>query len=319
MDKVFGYKKGEKVTFLLDLLQNETDESIFRKILAEQWQTDLENEKIPAESINFNATKSHNADLPETCFIGKEETDFKDVFSKTDIIIALTEFSATAPLHKLSKKYHFRAASMPGFNEKMMPALELDFDLIKEKVELAYNSLKVDFITIVFEVQERECEVSFDLRHRKPLKDDGNCRKKGTVINLPTGEAFIAPNDKPNSKTQGTLPIQQGEKVNFYKVENNKIVSAEFEDELIKKIKKDTVVGNIAELAFGVLDEFGIKPCGKILLDEKLGLHIALGRNDHFGGRIGSETFKNKKNVWHQDYVYIEEIQPLIKIKEIKF
>ena len=201
MDKVFGYKKNEKVIFLLDLLENETKESIFRKILAEQWQTELENKEIRAEIVNFNATKSHNADLPEVCSIGKKETNFKDVFSKIDIIIALTEFSATAPLHKLAKRYHFRAASMPGFNEKMIPALELDFNMIKEKVELAYNSLKVDFITVVFEVQERECEVRFDLRHRKPLKDDGDCSKKGTVINLPTGEAFIAPNDKHNSKT----------------------------------------------------------------------------------------------------------------------
>jgi leucyl aminopeptidase (aminopeptidase T) len=154
-----------------------------------------------------------------------------------------------------------------------------------------------------------------DFRNRKPIKDDGDCKEKGKVINLPSGEAFIAPNDLPDSNTKGILPIQKGNKVNLYKVEHNRIVSAKYEDDLIKKIREDPAVGNIAEFAIGVLSDFGIKPCGTILLDEKLGIHIALGRNDHFGGLIGPYKFKKKENVWHQDYVYIKEMQPKIKIK----
>ena len=195
---------------------------------------------------------------------------------------------------------------MPGFNKKMLPALELDFNEIRKKVDDAYKFLQKEHHTVNFEIENETYTLHLDLRNRKPIKDDGDCTKKGTVINLPSGEAFIAPNDKPDSRTHGVLPIQIGDKINFYKVENNRIISAKYEDDLIKKIKEDPAVGNIAEFAIGVLSDFGIKPCGKTLLDEKLGIHIALGRNDHFGGLISPDKFKKKENVWHQDYVYIK-------------
>ncbi|MEK6916386.1 MAG: hypothetical protein AABW92_01455, partial [Nanoarchaeota archaeon] len=147
---------------------------------------------------------------------------------------------------------------------------------------------------------------------------DGLCKQKGKIINLPSGEAFITPTDTEHSRTKGELPIQEKGKITIYKVLGNKIVGADRENRLIKKIRKDQAVGNIAELAFGVLGLYGIKSSGKVLLDEKLGMHIALGRNDHFGGNHGVSSFKFKENVWHQDYVYIKEMQPAISIERAK-
>jgi len=85
----------------------------------------------------------------------------------------------------------------------------------------------------------------------------------------------------------------------------------------LNKIKHDSAIGNIAEVAFGVLGTYGIKSVGKTLLDEKLGFHIALGRSEHLGGMISPSSFKLFENVWHQDFVYIKEMQSKINVKEI--
>jgi hypothetical protein len=70
-------------------------------------------------------------------------------------------------------------------------------------------------------------------------------------------------------------------------------------------------------LGFGVLGAFGLFPIGKILLDEKLGLHIAFGRSEHFGGRIGPEDFSSPEEVIHLDRIYIPETQPRIKVASL--
>ena len=49
-----------------------------------------------------------------------------------------------------------------------------------------------------------------------------------------------------------------------------------------------------------------------------LGLHIAFGRSDHFGGAVGVKDFKLPENVVHIDRIYIKETQPKIKIKYVK-
>ncbi len=312
---VFAFN-NEIITILYDIpyLIKDNKDWIERRKIAENWYNELKKLNIDTKIASYASTNSNNADLPDICNFNSKKIKLTELMSSSDIIIALTEFSATAPLHCFAKKYKIRAASMPGFNKKMLPALELNFADIKEKVDDAYNFLQKENHKVNFEVADKKYSLHLDFRNRKPIKDDGDCTKKGTVINLPSGEAFIAPNDKPGSETNGILPIQIGKKINFYEVENNRIVSAKYEDDLIKRIREDPAVGNIAEFAIGVLSDFGIKPCGKILLDEKLGIHIALGRNDHFGGLISPDKFRKKENVWHQDYVYIKEMQPKIKI-----
>ena len=111
---VFGYS-NEKITIIYDVpTKSDNDDWKWRRNLAKRWA-----DKLNAELISYNATYANNADIPNIDL------------SNTDIVIALTEFSATAPLKHLAKKHKFRAASMPGFNKKMMPALELDFSLIR--------------------------------------------------------------------------------------------------------------------------------------------------------------------------------------------
>lgn len=61
-----------------------------------------------------------------------------------------------------------------------------------------------------------------------------------------------------------------------------------------------------------MLSELGVEPVGEVLLDEKLGLHVAFGRSDHFGGQVGPAQFSSPEAVIHQDHVYIERLQPRV-------
>jgi hypothetical protein len=67
-----------------------------------------------------------------------------------------------------------------------------------------------------------------------------------------------------------------------------------------------------------VLKDFGLGPVGVTLLDEKLGLHIAFGRSDHFGGAVGVKDFSSPEAVIHIDRIYISETAPRIQVKSVR-
>jgi hypothetical protein len=73
----------------------------------------------------------------------------------------------------------------------------------------------------------------------------------------------------------------------------------------------------MAELGLGVLADFGLEPIGEILLDEKLGLHIAFGRSEHFGGIVGPKDFSSPAAVIHLDRIYIPQAQPRVAVREV--
>ena len=108
----------------------------------------------------------------------------------------------------------------------------------------------------------------------------------------------------------------------MYQIEENvarKVLSVgEKSLEEAQKLNDEPAYGNIAEIGFGVLKDFGVMPTGEILLDEKLGLHIAFGRSDHFGGAVGVKDFSKPENVVHIDRIYIPETQPDISSEKVE-
>ena len=52
-------------------------------------------------------------------------------------------------------------------------------------------------------------------------------------------------------------------------------------------------------------------------VDEKLGMHIAFGRSEHFGGQVGPDAFTKPEAVIHIDRVYVPEMQPDIGVKMV--
>ena len=92
---------------------------------------------------------SNNADLPEDGFLldgpppevaaeleqtGKRMA-FEQVFASTQLFLAPTELSTTAPLKVAARRFRFRAATMPGFAASMIPALRIDYGEVARRVD----------------------------------------------------------------------------------------------------------------------------------------------------------------------------------------
>lgn len=270
------------------------------------------------ESGNLNASK---------LFENGEKIEFEKELAHTQILIAPTQFSATAPLKLLAKKHNFRASTMPGFSTEMIPSLKLDYEEINKRVNEVKKLLDPAVaLDIKFTTDDSNTyEVHFDLRHRKASASGGRFPEPGIAGNLPSGECYIVPYEgekEEKSESAGILPVQFDDEIVLYKIEENvarKVISmGEKSEEEAKKIIEEPAYANIAELGFGVLKDFGVKPSGEILLDEKLGLHIAFGRSDHFGGNVGVADFTKPENVVHIDRIYIPETQGKVFVNYVE-
>lgn len=291
--------------------------------------------------IYYPNVHNNNADLPEKAFrfdgnpttvaaarlVAEGKTlEFEEFLNGCQLVIAPTQFSATAPLKLLSKKYQFRAITMPGFSVEMIPALRLDYEEINRRVfkikELLDKAISMDIHFVVDVKSEYSCH--FDLRHRTAHASGGRFPDQGTAGNLPSGESYIVPYEgelDEKSESAGILPVQFENEIVLYEIENNiaknVISKGPISDREREKIHNEPAYANIAELGFGVLKDFGVQPTGEILLDEKLGLHIAFGRSDHFGGAVGVSNFSSPENVVHIDRIYIPETQGRILARKV--
>lgn len=341
--------EDKKLTIIVDV----PDEKIIdqgnwkqRRLMASDWRQKLN--VVKAEIgldevmiVFYPNVHNNNADLPENFYLysgspgnltavdllhNGTKISLQELLTKSQILLAPTQFSATAPLKLLSKKYGFRAATMPGFSMEMIPALKLDYSEINRRVfeikKLLDTATAVDIHFSTANI--KNYEVHFDVRFRQAHASGGRFPDIGTAGNLPSGESYIVPYEGEKeaiSESKGILPVQFDDEIVLYQIEENvatKILSiGKHSTAESQKIKVEPAYANIAEIGFGVLNDFGVKPTGEILLDEKLGLHIAFGRSDHFGGRIGVADFSSPENVVHIDRIYIPETQNLVTAQKV--
>jgi leucyl aminopeptidase (aminopeptidase T) len=313
-----------------------------RRAMAADWLSELREHgaewALRPVLVFFRNARSNNGDLPEHCWLHTggelprraEELDpaaavaFAEVFATHALLLAPTEFSATAPLKMAAKLYGFRAATMGGFCAGMIPALRLDYTEVNRRV--AYLKARLDEASgaaFRFAYPGGEASLHLDLRFRRAHASGGLLPNRGTAGNLPSGEAYIVPfeGESGESRSAGELPVQFGAEVVRYRIEGNRAVAvltngpasrAEAEH-----LRREPAYGNVAELGLGVLAQFGVKPVGEILLDEKLGLHIAFGRSEHFGGQVGPTDFSSPDAVIHIDRVYLPETQPDVVVRSV--
>jgi len=250
------------------------------------------------------------------------------VYDTHPILIAITKFSSTAPLKMAAKSHPFRAATMPGFGSNMVPALRLDYAEVNRRVNLLKGLMdKATGADFVFRSPAGEDRLHLDLRHRTGHASGGLLPKLGVAGNLPSGEAYIVPYEGEvegdPSRSEGILPVQFGEEVVRYRITRNSAVEVLTQGPVSEKeadfLKREPAYGNMSELGLGVLAAFGVKPIGVVLLDEKLGLHIAFGRSEHFGGQVGPDAFSSPDNVIHIDRVYVPETQPDVTVVSVDF
>ncbi len=329
---------------LVDLPDGEVpDEPAWRlrRRIARDWATRLTSSDLglAAHLFGYRNVRMNNADLPRRAWplddVEAEDADALEaadaleltaVLSTHSIVLAPTRFSATAPLKLTAPEYGFRAATMPGFSPAMVPALRLDYGEIDRRCRRLKAFLDAatgaDF---VFEAGGRGAELHLDLRFRAAHASSGLVRERGKTGNLPSGETYIVPyegerNGEP-SASNGTLPVELDGEVVFFTIRENRAVAAEGGGPVAareaERLAREPAYGNMAELGLGVLSGFGVRPIGETLLDEKLGLHIAFGRSDHFGGQVGAGQFSRPEAVVHIDRVYLPETQPRIRVVRV--
>ena len=319
---VFDPQRGETVLVMVDLPHGNLNDYggwSARREMAEEWRQVFE--QLGAEIgftvhpvLTYPATGAPNAPLPDAGAIDGQEVPFEQILAETNIVVALTEFSATAPLSEFTQRFpNLRVASMPGATRGMeQSALAADYaevarkvHLLKEKLDQAVGA-RVQFST--------GHEMYFDLRHRDAHADDGRLPADGSgarIINLPSGEAYIAPYEGElegdPSRTEGLIPVMLGDELVVARVEENHIVEVTGDgpqaDEAREYLALDQARRNIAELGLGCNDKARVT--GNVLEDEKvMGLHWAYGLSEHIGGTVGPDDFSDPRYVVHRDWVY---------------
>jgi len=311
-----------------------------RRAIAVEWVAELTAQRaelgLAAHLAVYPNVHTNNGDLPERAWLrgtgplpSTEALDpaasisFTDLYATHPILIAITKFSATAPLKLAAKKHPIRAATMPGFRADMIPALRLDYVEVNRRVDLLKDLLdRADGADFRFGTPSGPCDLHVDLRHRTGHASGGLLPKPGVAGNLPSGEAYIVPyeGEIPGdpSRSSGIMPVQFGAEIVRYRIVQNQALEVISEGPKSREeavlLAKEPAYGNLAELGLGVLAAFGVKPIGEILLDEKLGLHLAFGRSDHFGGQVGPAQFSGPDAVIHIDRVYVPETQPAVQV-----
>jgi leucyl aminopeptidase (aminopeptidase T) len=318
---VFDPQPGEVVTFAVDLPRDgvpDHDGWSARRAMAGRWRDamlDLAHERdfTVRPILSFAATGANNADLPDEARLGDDDVVLTEALAASTLVIAMTEFSATAPLADFADANDdFRAASMPGVEERMeRTALAADYSRVAARCRTIFDALQGAVLCDVRFSTGHRCW--FDLRHRQAEMDDGYLprdKEGDRIINLPSGETFIVPYEGEHeavpSWTAGTIPVIEDEELVLFHVVANTVVVIEGDGPVASRYASffdaDPARANIAEVAFGVNEKAEVT--GEVLEDEKAGFHWAFGRSDHLGGVVGVEDFEDPENVIHQDIVY---------------
>jgi len=346
--RVFQPGPGDKGLALLVDLPDERlpDNAVWaaRRRMAADWHACLSRgaRELGLETVSlvfYRNARRNNADLPERAAVHAggplpEEAEsvetagepFADILSRHQILLAVTELSATAPLKLGAPRHGFRAATMPGFTPEMIPALKLDYEEIHQRCVALKERLDAAVAArFRFGAAGAVHELTLDLRFRAATASGGLVREAGRAGNLPSGETYIVPYEGERagepSRSEGILPLQLEGELLFYRIEGNRVreVLGRGPAAARERAEMQAEPGyrNVAELGLGLLSDYGVRPVGELLLDEKLGLHIAFGRSDHFGGQVGAGEFSSPDKVVHIDRVYIRDVQPDVEVLSV--
>jgi len=319
---VFDPQPEEKVLVMTDLPHGDLDDYegwTERREMAEEWRSAfkaLEGElgisvHLP---LTYPATGAHNGPLPDEGEMDGQPVRFEEILADSNIVVALTEFSATAPLAEFTQRFpDLRVASMPMVSGSMEEtALAADYAEVARKAHLLRAKLdQAEGARVEFSTGD---EMYFDLRYREAHADDGQLhadREGEGVINLPSGEAYIAPYEgelegQP-SRTEGMIPVMLDHALVVARVEENRIVEVIGDgpeaNEAREHMALDDALRNIAELGLGCNDMAVVT--GNVLEDEKvMGMHWAFGLSEHIGGTVGVDDFSDPGLAEHRDWVY---------------
>ena len=336
----FGKGDGEKVCILIDLpdpkdikdfkfLEDETlsiqnyGHEVFYKgfkagvLDAMGW--------TGGEIYAYKETGGSNLDLDDGCFdpSGRELSLDRDIYPNYDIILTVSTFSATAPLTAKCKEYGFRGATLHGLNQIILESgLAVDYEEVSAEAEkLRFGLTKADRFELDFEVEGKVYTLILHTSGQEAQKSHGLCPPgKPDVANLPAGEVYFVPESaegvfpfKYDDSTIGLLHVADG------KIHRSQFVYGDYSaiEDHNRRLKEDPMSGAIGELGFGTQ----VLPfSGRDIQDEKIlgTVHVATGRDDHLGGKLTPDLFKEHKNASHDDVLYAPHKTPEIRLPEVR-
>ncbi|MEM8867877.1 MAG: hypothetical protein AAGC73_06385 [Verrucomicrobiota bacterium] len=273
----------------------------------------------------YKETGGSNLDMEDACYDpeGNKLSLDKDIYTSYDIILTVSTFSATAPLTAKCKEFGFRGATLHGLNQIILDTgLSVDYDLVSVEAEkLRLGLTKADSFEIDFEVEGQIYTLALHTNGQEAQKSHGLCPPgKPDVANLPAGEVYFVPESadgvfpfKYDESTIGLLHVKEGR---IFKSQFVYGDYAEIEDHN-KRLADDPMIGAIGELGFGTQ----VLPfSGRDIQDEKIlgTIHVATGRDDHLGGQITPDLFKEHKNASHDDVLYAPHKTPEIRLKQAR-
>ncbi|VVC02117.1 Uncharacterised protein [uncultured archaeon] len=331
LDTIAAPKKGERLLFLTDYGDRPDSRRLGRAELLSRWYKaalQLSNERsfhlLPI--VKYPETGKNNGDLPRKAAThdGGHVDNLAELISSANIAIAMTQYSATAPLRNIAAASpNLRVVSMPGVSAEMEGAMSADYKKIDERGRRLLAAVKS---AAGFEVIFSGAGIPYgtklyiDTRAGGWQLESGMCHDKEGFINFPSGELFAPPyegvspegrREFGDSQTAGIWPIYShaDKKVAFLKVEKNRTVRVQGDsaeaNRIIDDIAQDENNANIAELGLGLNEKARSGEGVPVLEKEKAGPHIAYGRNDHFGSP-SSLSGKVRASV-HVDFVYTRD------------
>jgi hypothetical protein len=315
---VFAPQKDDVLTVMYDLPHGEVQDNPAwqeRREMATAWHQAI---NIFAQSyglivnpiVTYEATGAHARDLPEYGQSEGKKVRLEDIAKDSTIIISMPQFSATAPLLVLTQKYeNLRVASMPLVSKAMEETgLSADYNKVaKICAQLAPLFELSEGIEVLFSTGHT---CYFDTSDHKSARQDNGRLHPGKealrLRNLPSGEVWVVPNESPESKTLGEIPVSYGDEIAVFVVKNNQIVDVQGDGPMATQkrheFKDEKALRNIAEVAIGCNDKAVVT--GNVLEDEKAGFHWAYGRSEFLGGTVSPKDFSAPSKVLHQDIVY---------------
>ncbi|MEA4883788.1 MAG: aminopeptidase [Clostridia bacterium] len=248
----------------------------------------------------FDAAKSMGCEamviemIPRTRNGEEPPAPIGELMKHVDVVLAPTSKSIShTAAREAACAAGARVATLPGITEDCMArTLAADYRVVGDIAARVAEVLTR--ASVVHITNENGTDITMSLEGRTAGPDGGMYHEPGDFGNLPAGEAYIAPVE---GSAQGVFvvdgamagPQHTGERITIYVVDGYATrihggSAAESIEAMIAGLGMPA--RNIAELGVGTNGCARITGC--VLEDEKvLGtIHIAIGDNSHFGGKV---------------------------------
>jgi len=289
-----GVTSGEKLLVLCDDITQNIGDAIFKAGM-----------EVKARSFLLCMQKLERSGMEPDELVAKAMT-------MSDVVMAPTSASLThTQARKNACSCGARIATMPGITEDMFfnGPINADYEkvekLTKKVTALLDEARSARIVTGKY-------TLSMSLEERRGIASTGMYHNKGESGNLPSGEAYIAPFE---GTATGSVLVD-GSCVGIgllnsplvLEFDRGLMVNAKGDcaDRLLRVLGDNPNARNLAELGIGTNDKARLT--GVILEDEKIygSVHIAMGSNDTFGGKIAAGVHVDA--VMRRPELYLDDI-----------